>query len=619
MLVLHQLQGAHGNILAGKVNELGNPCHSLNAMAKRAAKVLVGVLTTALTASLSGCIGDPIGEGLPAVVQGGVTADGNAEAKLPDVSVRLIGISDREVGDAAAQYEVNDRAWTADGSPYSGLDLRANGSSISRYLDPGPHKDELRYLTFELRSSANRDVDIYGFIPGSPLATAGHPEWYGRDTTSRVQISALGPNLYRVPIVVPPTARNAYSLAIATGPSSLEWSSVSIPSAPTTQQVGKGKWGTLKMIEPPKVDLRAISKMTIPTVTFQIEDIPEPRTHAYEIRLLDKAGRLMSNTLAQQPETAQIAVQMLSKLAKIEIRSRPFQYIQFPKVAYAPDLAKWGKVYWGTAGNAAITPVTDIGQVDGIIRPKVEGNGWKSFEFFAPDGQRWREYPHNGNLQPMFSGPDWPKPEPLVALIRLDDAVLAKNRIVNVQVFASKGSEPGQGLGANLAVAPLPRIDRKLNQILFARPTGDYVQVAFARSSADWQVAGEVAPPRVQLQKLTSEQVQQMRNGVNVGVNSFTVILRSNGSMAFFYGIPGAKPGEVENHLEENQAQWVAGNEVTLLARMKSGPEIALSNNGASGNGNREFMFYLDRDSQPVFDSNGRRVKLADIERFVVK
>jgi len=373
------------------------------------------------------------------------------------------------------------------------------------------------------------------------------------------------------------------------------------------------------MFELPKLDLRVVDKMTIPTLTFQIEDIPEPRTHAYGIRLLDKSGRLMSNSLVQRPETVRIAVGMLSKLAKIEVVGRPFRYIQFPKVAYAPDSAKWGKVYWGAAGNTAITPVTGLGQLDGIIRPKVEGNGWNSYEFFAPDGRRWREYPDNGNLQPMFSGPDWPKAEPLVALIRLDDAVLAENRAVNVQVFASQGAEPGKGLGANLAVGPLPRVDRKLNQILFSRPTTDYVQVAFSQSSADWKVAGEAMPPRGQLQRLTTEEQKQLANGVNVGVCPFTVILRASGTMAFFYATPGSKPTDVENHLEEDKVRWAAGNEVILVARMKSGAEVALSNNGASGTGDREFMFYLDRTSQPVFESNGRRVKLADIDRFVVK
>jgi len=89
--------------------------------------------------------------------------------------------------------------------------------------------------------------------------------------------------------------------------------------------------------------------------------------------------------------------------------------------------------------------------------------------------------------------------------------------------------------------------------------------------------------------------------------------------MAFFYATPGSKPTDVENHLEEDKVRWAAGNEVILVARMKSGAEVALSNNGASGTGDREFMFYLDRTSQPVFESNGRRVKLADIDRFVVK
>jgi hypothetical protein len=461
-------------------------------------------------------------------------------------------------------------------------------------------------------------VDIYGFIPGSPSVTDGHPEWHGHDTPTRVSISALGPNRYRVPVVVPDSAKNAYNLAIADGPSQLVSRSKTLPASSATQVIAKGKWGTLRLIEPPKSRGFGISKSTIPAMTFQIEDVPEPRSHAYEVRLLDQNGRSLVRSIVTHPESVQLSERMLPQLVKIEVHSRPYRYIHFPSVAFAPNAAKWGPTYWGREGEAAITPIANIGRVDGIIRPDVVGNGWTSSEFFAPDGKRWREYPESSVLQPLFSGPNWPK-QPLFALIRLDDAVIDEGRVVNVAVYASSGSEAGTGLGARLDSGPVYSIRRKMNQILFNRPPGDYVQIAFSSSATGWTTVGEASPPSVPLIGYTAEQRQQRSRGVNVGVSPFTVIFRANGSMAFFYATPGKDLSTPENHLEENRAKWTPGNEVRLTARLKSGQTIELSNNGASSVGDRDYTFYLDRNGQAVLESGQTKVKLSDIQQFIVE
>jgi hypothetical protein len=567
---------------------------------------------------LSGCGSPAVIGALTTVMPNSILADQKEEAKVGDLTVRLLGISDREMGDAAANYEVNDRAWTADGGPYSGPDLRASGGPNGRYLDPGQFKNDLRFLTFELDSRKNQDVDIYGFVRGSPSVTDGHPEWHGRDTPTRVSISALGPNRYRVPVVVPPSAKSAYNLAIADGPSRLVWRSKTLPASSATQVIAKEKWGTLRLIEPPKSYGIEISKSRIPVMTFQIEDVPEPRTHAYEVRLLDQNGQSLVRSIVTHPESVQLSERMLPQLMKIEVHARPYRYIHFPSVAFAPIAAKWGPTYWGREGEAAITPIANIGQVDGIIRPDVEGNGWTSSEFFAPDGKRWREYPESSNLQPLFSGPNWPK-QPLVALIRLDDAVINEGRVVNVAVYTSSGSEAGTGLGARLDSGPIYSIRRKMNQILINRPPGDYVQIALSSSATGWTTAGEASPPSVPLIGYTAEQRQQMSRGVNVGVNPFTVIFRANGSMAFFYATPGKDPSTPENHLEENRAKWTPGNEVRLMARLKSGDTVELNSNGASSAGDRDFTFYLDRDAHVVLDSSPRKIRLTDIGKFVVE
>jgi hypothetical protein len=85
--------------------------------------------TIAITC-LSGCGSSAVIGALTTVMPNSIRADQKDEAKVGDLTVRLLGITDREMGDAAANYEVNDRAWTADGGPYSGPDLRASGGRI---------------------------------------------------------------------------------------------------------------------------------------------------------------------------------------------------------------------------------------------------------------------------------------------------------------------------------------------------------------------------------------------------------------------------------------------------------------------------------------------------------
>lgn len=576
------------------------------------------ILPLLATLTLVGCPAAGEVERLPAEMPGAITANQDAEGSVNSLSVRLLGISDREAGDQAVTYQVNDRSWTPNGSPYSGPDLRAAGGPSTRYLDPGPHKSALRFLTFEVRSPKNQEVDVWGFVPRSPRATEGHPEWSGRDTPTRVTISALGPNYYRVPIVLSPGSPSAYYLAVATGPSKVVWRSKTLPASSATQVLAKEKWGTLRLIEPPRMLGIEVSKSVLPTMTFQIEDAPEPRTEAYEIWLLDQKGRSLVSSIVTQPETVRIPEGMLPQLKKIEIVSRPYRYINFPQVAYAPDPAKWGPTYWGSEGEASIQPIANIGQLEGIIRPKGGGIGWTAYEFFAPDGRRWREYPGADYALPMFSGPGLPK-NPLVALIRLNESVLAEGRLIRVGVFATQGNVPGQGIGSRLNSGPTDSISRQMSQILFTRPSGDYVQIAFSTSASAWSLAGEATPPSVPLITYTREQREQMAKGVNVGVSPLTVILRTNGTMAFFYATPGKNPSTPENHLEENRAKWQAGNEVRLMARLKSGQTIELSNNGASSLGDRDYTFYLDRNGQAVLESGQTKAKLTDIHQFVVE
>ena len=190
--------------------------------------------------------------------------------------------------------------------------------------------------------------------------------------------------------------------------------------------------------------------------------------------------------------------------------------------------------------------------------------------------------------------------------------MVAEGRNARVEIYAAESPEPGEGLGERLQGHY--QFDREDNQATFGRPSTPYVQFDVRVSGENWTAAGKAPPPREPLVGFTTEQVEAMRRGVNVGVEPFTAIVREQGSLDFYYH-PKGQEG-MPSTLRQGVVTWPPGShEVRLMARLKSGQRVLLQNNSASGDGSRDYAFALNRESAPVLGG----VALEEIEAFEVE
>lgn len=617
------------------MNAVGFRTHLFNGPMNSICAVSVLVLSVLA----SGCSGPVTERDRPPGVEPADATNDYTAVVEPGVSVHFLGISPEEsVPLTPAQLKdlsnvrvvsINDRSWFPDGAPYDGPELRGSNSFMARPAEPNTQP---KYLAFAITSPIPQRVDVYGYVP-ERLGDA-KPALTGADEPTRIDLWKDGSTLYRTPIVVS-SRSNSYFFGIATGPQTVALSTRKMPpllkklsaaakspggetgigEAPA--EVAKGPWGRLLITPPPKETGLSFSKHTLPELTVSIEDRPDPATLSYEVRAYDAGGNSLSGgALISTPHILRIPLAMAGQIDRIDILTRPYKFVEFKNVHFSRDEAKWGHPHWGAEGNSTIAKAPGIAELDGILRPRIEPNpefqSWSSTQFFANDGQLWREYPDPDALGARYSTPDWPDQETLVGLIRLDPEMIARARNVRVQVFPSSSSIPGQGLGPEIKGLWNYQFDREISQAQFARPKTTYVQFAVRPSTKQWDVVGRVAPPTEELVKFTDEDRAQIAKGVGVGRHAFSLILRANGSLAYFYSTP-ADP----NVLKENLLTWDRpGSEVRVIAELKSGGEMELHNNAASGSGDTEFMFNLAGDSQPYLDAFRSKVWLKDIARF---
>lgn len=525
-------------------------------------------------------------------------------------TIKLKAITRGYDGPKELRHSINERAWFPDGSPYYGEELRQNGGAAHVL---GDSQKGVRCLSFDIASETDDDVEVYGYIPETARTGTAQPELHGRDIPKKIEPSSRWGFTYRIPVVVEGHAASSYRFALASGSWKPVFSTTSIPKTVADQDIAVGTWGRLRMVPPKKY--RVYSGP--PYAAKFVVEPADPVETSYRVHLLDKSGLEVGNSGIF---TASISEQGLSQVDKIVIEGRPFAYVEFQNVHFDPDPAKWGKSHWGSAGEATISKVPGIAQLEGVLRPHLEGNRWQTAEFFAPDGIAWREYPEPGNLAARFSTSSWPAGEPLVGVISVDPALLNKTQNVTVEAYEASSSVPGQGLGRKLGPPWPNKFQRAIGQTVFERPKTDYVQFKLQVSDEGWKKEGEVKPPAEPLETFTPKQLELMESGATVYTRTFTVCIRGSGSLDFFYQTRDGK-----HELKQKLVTWPGdGREVRLVARLKSGERIMLHNNGASGGASPadsgpEYIFSLDKTAEPVLDALRSKVALKDIELFEVE
>ena len=163
---------------------------------------------------------------------------------------------------------------------------------------------------------------------------------------------------------------------------------------------------------------------------------------------------------------------------RVEIESRPFEWIDFENVHYDPDPAKWPFAYWGDEGRKARVQNGKAALIS-IDAPVVrEGTGVD--RIFAPDGVRWRGvFPSSiGYYGVKISG---------TRLFESIDLDAGSEGYVS-RAFASTSPTPGEGLGE--------RLDEDLSERYgegesgFRRPTTPFVQFQVWKGKP-WEKIGE--------------------------------------------------------------------------------------------------------------------------------
>lgn len=538
-------------------------------------------------------------------------ADGYSADFPGGYKVRLKAISRGYEGPKELQYSVNERAWLPDGSPYYGEDLRRTGDV--RFL--GKDQEGVRCLSFDIASETDGDIEVYGYIPETAREGSTAPELHGRDVLSTIQSNYRWETHYRTPIVVEGHNATSYRFGLAGGPWKQIFSSSSIPAAPVDQEIGKGPWGRLVMEAPKKLGTYG---GRMPAVRFLVE-FAEPSEMSYRITLYDRDGNEMNHgVIRQRAFEAHVSKRALSTIGKIVVESRPISYIEFKNVHFDPDSRKWGSSYWGTEGESKIAKAPGVAQLEGLLRPRIDGQNWTPGEFFAPDGKAWREYPEPNNLRARFSTSEWPAGEPLVGILTLDPSLVANSQTVTVEAYVATSSTPGQGLGNKLPSLLPGKFEHNICQLPFVRPNTEYVQFKVEPSEESWHKEGETNPPSDPLIRYTPDQLRKMASGTKVIIDALTVCIRGKGSLDLFYHTADGK-----SELKEGLVRWPAdGREIRLMARLKSGGRLQLYNNGASFSNNDPassgpvYIFHLDKDGEPMLDSIKSEVALKDIEAF---
>jgi len=337
---------------------------------------------------------------------------------------------------------------------------------------------------------------------------------------------------------------------------------------------------------------------------------------SYRLTVHDKDGRKVAQNYYGESGTASVLQASLAKVATITVETRPYIYIEFGDVHYDPEAKLWPKAYWGSEGDKAIRRAGEEVELDGLLRSRVEQPRWKAAEFYAPDGKAWRESSNPNLMKVEFSTSSWPAGEYLVGVLKLPSI---GDRSAMILPYAADSDRPGEGL-RDLAPGYLQyKVNRVEVHVPFEKPpAAKFVQFEVRFSSNEWKSAGEVEVPAIPLKSLTPDETALIRKGVGIYDTAFTVLLRSNGRLDFYF-----QPKDGNGILQQKLLSWEPSDETRLIARLKGGSKLVLENNGSgeSGDGTRsiDYLFNLDHESNPVLEAYKTKVALTDIRAFEVE
>jgi hypothetical protein len=506
--------------------------------------------------------------------------------------VTLRAISRGIEGPKELKYNIGERAWLPDGSPYLGGELRQTNDF---YRPVAKEQQGVRGLAFDIQSPNDYPVEIYGYMPETAKMNSQRPEIHGRDQMTQIHPSSRWGSFYRVPLVVEDDKASRYRFGLATGAWSHVFTTTSLPSNIADREIAKGSWGKLRMIAPKKY--WAYSGPG-PSVSFVLEPA-DPVTMSYRVRLFDKSGAEVGASRSSLRPTLTANGVMESgykNLGKVVIEGRPFEFVEFQNVRFNPDPKKWGKSHWGDEGSSKVHEIPDVASLLGVLDPKVITHGsWEFADFYANDGVPWRESPEPDYLNATFSGGEWTD-DSLVAVFKLDSKIVEAGQTVTIDGYASTSSTPGEGLGAKLEPKFIRTFQRQRAQVKFVRQDTEYVQFKIQVSGEDWKKEGEVKPP---------------------STGAFEVMIQ-DGALNYLVG--------PQLDAQRGLVTWPAdGREVRLMARLKSGDRMKLDNNGAHVGGSDPkftgplFIFRQNNGGQLWLDSVRSQVLLKDIEAFEVE
>ena len=192
---------------------------------------------------------------------------------------------------------------------------------------------------------------------------------------------------------------------------------------------------------------------------------------------------------------------------------------------------------------------------------------------------------------------------PMRALLRLEPS-LVRSRMPEIKAFESESSEPGKGLGMQVAYKPPP--DPTINAVYegtvctvtFGRLLRcSYLQFAVRIPALEWVSIGAISPPTDPFVMLSQQERDEIHKGISVKSLAFSVDISKAGEMAFSRTTP--------DHAVKTQRKLLSwapeSNQWRLVARLKCGSRIIMPPNAWSPEGDLSYQFCLNPLSEPVF------------------
>jgi hypothetical protein len=329
-------------------------------------------------------------------------------------SVRLVAVVDPNDG---GERRLADHAWTPDGRPFNGPDVRLspqgganapNGGTRRRVvfdLEQAKEAEELAHapkVGFPAPSGpVETNIDVFAYLPNEGSVKEGRGEnsgaagpanvrlWHGVPRDSGGNIVLPAPNSVAIDFGVESTGPQPVVFGIAEGEFKVVArgaASVTGLAENQTATLASGPWGSIEAthLPQPMEELK-------PSVTHRFRllggEFP-PKTERKALFYDAKGVQIAScgdgpnnPGYGGPPFLARVAP---ADIASYEIQERPYEFFRFDDVAFdAPSI----KAYSGSQGRDHVV-VSPIGKVVGVIRPIKDG-AWTSSILYAADGTRW--------------------------------------------------------------------------------------------------------------------------------------------------------------------------------------------------------------------------------------